>query len=87
MTHGWTWGLPSVAMLLDRGAAIEETNIVSATSLIAAARNGHDSTVALLLGRGAAIEAKEKDGIQASLPLSLWPCLDRVAASGPRRCD
>ena len=54
-----------VAVMLDKGADINEMNRNGKTPLMMAAANGHTETVELLLKRHAAIDAKDIDGVTA----------------------
>jgi ankyrin repeat protein len=55
-----------VAMLLERGAAIEATSPNGTTPLMMAARYGTEDAVNLLLARGAKLEAQNVQGLNAA---------------------
>jgi ankyrin repeat protein len=55
-----------VALLNDRGAAVNTRDQFGDTPLIVACAKGHDATAALLLARGADASAKDQEGRTAA---------------------
>jgi len=54
-----------LAMLLDRGAAVDAVDADGRTALIVAALQGRTEAVRVLLAHGAAVNARDRDGRSA----------------------
>lgn len=59
-------GTPVLALLLDRGAALEAPSPNGTTALMMAARYGPEDSVDLLLARGASLVARNTQGLSAA---------------------
>jgi len=58
-------GVDVLALLLEKGARIEEKNAMGATALVLASHCGNIEAVKLLLAKGARVDEKTKEGVTA----------------------